>query len=440
MRIGNIDDVHKSQNADNLAGLIQSESDNPLTGVQKWKNRWHYYKWYVICGIIVLGIACNIIIHSLGIFDKSPDFQIAYVGESELPQDTVSALEQAFAVIAEDFNADGEVIVQINQYVTGSTETAADTSYSSYASEVALIGDISNCDSYFFLMDDPDDFQKNFQLLAAFDGSCPDETDYSVTDKVIAWTDCHILSDMELGSYSINLLGQTVSGSNQELLENLFIGRRCFYTDAITDNAEECSSLWELLRDPSSEVPADTRSETSGDITLGSCLTIHDVDSSLVLLSNLDALAADGLYYASWVIGDAMPYENSDGDTVDLYDATLYLLLGEYKSAQTAQNNMETWLAAAKENYAVISEEELTCNGQTYSLITYSFTSEDNPYARGISAFSTYEENAVCVELTCQEQFEEDLYSIVTGFLECCTFISPSAPSISLMISPTAGA
>lgn len=189
----------------------------------------------------------------------------------------------------------------------------------------------------------------------------------------------------------------------------------------------------------SSKTPADTGSEVSGDITLGNCLTIRDVDSRLVLLSNLDTLAADGLYYASWVIGDAVPYENSEGDTVDLYDATLYLLLGEYKSAQTAQNNMETWLTTAKENYTVISEEELTCNGQTYTLITYDFTSEGNPYARGISAFGTYEDSAVCIELTCQEQFEEDLHSILTGFLECCTFISPSAPSISLIISPTSG-
>lgn len=247
MRIGNIDDVHKSQNADNLAELVQAGSRENLTGAQKWKNWWHYYKWYVICGIIVIGIACSVIGNTLGIFDKSPDFQIAYVGETELPQDTVTALEQAFASIADDFNADGEVIVQINQYVTGAMEAVPDTAYSSYASEIALIGDISNCDSYFFLMDDPDDFQKNFQLLAHPDGTCPEETDFSVTDKVIAWTDCHLLSDMELGAYSISLLGQTVSGSSQELLSDLFIGRRCFYTDVVPDNAEECGRLWELL-------------------------------------------------------------------------------------------------------------------------------------------------------------------------------------------------
>lgn len=174
---------------------------------------------------------------------------------------------------------------------------------------------------------------------------------------------------------------------------------------------------------PSAAAP--DASASTDDITLGKSLTVRNTDSRLVLLSNLDTLAADGLYYASWVAGSAVPYENSDGDTVDLYDATLYLLLGEYKNEQTAQNNMDAWLGTAKENYAVINEEEFTCNGQTYLLITYDFTNEDNPYTHGISAFTSSGNNAVCAELTCQEQFKEDLHDILTDFLTCCTFASP---------------
>lgn len=172
----------------------------------------------------------------------------------------------------------------------------------------------------------------------------------------------------------------------------------------------------------SSASSAENTAEASGDVTIGNYLSIHNIDSRLTLLNNLDTLSADGLYYASWVIGNAQPYENSDGDTVDLYDASLYLLSGEFKNTQYAQENMDSWLDTAKENYEILNEEEITCNGQTYSLITYNSTHEDNPYARGISAFSIYENCAVCIELTCRDEFSDDLRGILIDFLESCSY------------------
>ena len=215
--------------------------------MKNWKNWWYYHKWYVIIGVILLGVAIDLIGSALGLFTKSPDLQIAYVGRAPLPQDTTSALQQAFTALAGDFNHDGEVIVQLNQYVSDSNTTDVDTAYYQYASEITLIGDISDCESYFFLMEDPQDFQREYQLLALPDGSCPDETDYSIEDKVIAWSDCPILAEMELGNYTEITMGETTTGSNQELLAGLSLGRRCFFTDAATDNLPECSDLWDML-------------------------------------------------------------------------------------------------------------------------------------------------------------------------------------------------
>lgn len=211
------------------------------------KNWWYYHKWYVICGIILLGIACNLIGNALGLWTKTPDFQIAYIGETLLPEDTVSALEQAFSSISQDFNGDGEILVHVNQYITGSQNQDAEAAYYAYASELTLIGDISDCESYFFLMDDPEQFQRNFHLLADSQGNCPPETDYSIKDKAILWKECPALSQLELGSYSTIVLGEEVTGSNQELLSGLSIGRRCFYTGKTADNLEHCSKLWDFL-------------------------------------------------------------------------------------------------------------------------------------------------------------------------------------------------
>lgn len=147
-----------------------------------------------------------------------------------------------------------------------------------------------------------------------------------------------------------------------------------------------------------------------------------EAPEGLSLLGNKDILAAEGLYYATWTKGDSVPYENDDGDTVDLYDAQIYLLAGESRSAEKAQDNMETWLAAAKGNYDVTSEKTVTCNGQEYTLLTYTITKEDSPYERGVSALGCCNTEAVCVELTCVKSFEEDLEPILTGFLEGCHY------------------
>lgn len=211
------------------------------------KNWWDYHKWYVVCGAILLGILINLIGSALGLWHKKPDFQIAYVGRAQLPTDTISALEQAFASLAWDFNGDGQVIVQVNQYISGSQAPDPETAYYEYASELTLVGDISDCESYFFLMDQPENFQRSYQLLANPDGSCPPETDRSVEDKVVLWADCPVLSGMDLGSYATMVLGEELTGSSQELLRSLYLGRRCFFNDERTTDWEACSRLWDLL-------------------------------------------------------------------------------------------------------------------------------------------------------------------------------------------------
>lgn len=169
----------------------------------------------------------------------------------------------------------------------------------------------------------------------------------------------------------------------------------------------------------------DNRSIIDTDSTytsVGSCLTVHNTDERLTLLDNMDTLSSDGLYYASWTAGNAESYENSDKETVDLYDAQLYLLLGEYGSPETAQTNIDEWLEAGKNNYSVTAEETITCGEQVYTVITYDFVNEESPFARGVSAFGVIGSNAVCVELTCREQYDDDLKEMLITFLNGCSY------------------
>lgn len=215
------------------------------------KNWWYYHKWYVACGGVLLGIVINLTGNALGLWHKAPDFQVAYVGRERLPEDTLLALEQAFASIEGnwDFNGDGEVIVRINQYINGSQSKDPETAYYEYASELTLIGDISGCESYFFLMDDPESFQRSFHLLADADGGCPAETDHSTEEKTICWADCPLLSQLNLETYSTIILGKEVKGDSQELLSELYMGRRCFYHEKEPKHSEQCGRLWNTLKD-----------------------------------------------------------------------------------------------------------------------------------------------------------------------------------------------
>lgn len=147
-----------------------------------------------------------------------------------------------------------------------------------------------------------------------------------------------------------------------------------------------------------------------------------DAPKELTLLDNKDTLAADGLYYATWVTGSSVPYENSDGDTIDLYDAQLYLLTNEAINEEKAKTSCDTWLTAAKENYKVHTEDTVSLNGQTYTLISYSCTTEDNPYEQGVSAFGVCGTTAICAEFTCLEDYTGDLETLLTEFLNGCHF------------------
>lgn len=169
---------------------------------------------------------------------------------------------------------------------------------------------------------------------------------------------------------------------------------------------------------PSSLEESAATVEDSEYVTIGSHLTVHKTDSRLTLIDHKDALASDGLYYAAWAAGSPEEYVNSEGDNVDLYDAQLYLLLAECKTAEAAEDNQKSWLEAGQANYEVTDEETISCNGQSYTLLSYHFTNDENPYSHGVSAFGVFENCAVCVELACQESYGEDLNEMLTAFLE----------------------
>jgi hypothetical protein len=154
----------------------------------------------VVIGIVLLLIAGDIGWHVLGIGQVQPDYQVAYVGNGALPTDTVDALEQSLAALGQDCNGDGQVVVKVNQYVT---KAASDDDSATYAaaSTVKLMADLDSCDSYFFLLEDPEQFQKDYLILRRLDGELPSENDRDTDRYFLNWSDCPVLETLALGEY-----------------------------------------------------------------------------------------------------------------------------------------------------------------------------------------------------------------------------------------------
>lgn len=148
-------------------------------------------------------------------------------------------------------------------------------------------------------------------------------------------------------------------------------------------------------------------------ITLGRTLGVEKPGHDLTLRDNKSAKNMD---YTAWSIGEAQPYVNASGEESSVYDAQLVLLLSSFGSSEEARMSVEEWLDLAADSYTVTDTVQQTCNGQEFTILTYTFSS--GPFARGVSAFASFDTWAISVEFACQDTFEADAWEIVTDFLD----------------------
>ncbi len=224
---------------------VQPDKPLELTPEQRRANWWHYHKWYVLLGITVAAVTAYLLARALGLWSVKPDYQVAYVGSSALPEDTAAALETALAELGDDCNGDGRVVVRLNQYVMADDD--GEGAMYAYAGGTQLMADLNSCESYFFLLEDPETFQKNYQVLRRLDGTLPADTDRDHESCYLAWEDCPVLRELSLGGYREKVLGREISGDSQERLSGLSVARRGFWTDRTSRYSDACDGLWNVI-------------------------------------------------------------------------------------------------------------------------------------------------------------------------------------------------
>lgn len=228
------------------------ENNEPVrtyTKAEKAGNWWHYHKWQVVVVIILLVVAAFIIKDTF--FRAKPDYQVAYVGLQNLPEDTGTALTEALESFCDDRNGDGQVLVQLNQYAV-ELESGAETTdaYSQMAGITRLSADLSSSDgSYIFLLENPETFQEYTGALRYLDGTIPEDGESAKDweNMVYRWTDCPVLTGLDLGTYTGYTLVDDATGNNQDVLGELYIGCRGTWTDKAKEGYAVDDVIWQKL-------------------------------------------------------------------------------------------------------------------------------------------------------------------------------------------------
>lgn len=237
-----------------IARDVKPEEKRERTPREKWNNWWYYHKWHILIAIAVVLFAAGLIRNFLENRSDRPDYQIAYIGASSLPEDTAESLQNALAALGEDLNGDGQVLVQLHQYLiyadqndgTGEAYNDANFSYA-YAGKIQLMADCESNESFFFLLEDPVQFQTDYEILSDPDGTLPSQNPEGTGKLWLRWADCPVLRGLPLGDYCVETPGSTETGNSQELLADLYIARRGFRSEDGCENLEGCEALWSKI-------------------------------------------------------------------------------------------------------------------------------------------------------------------------------------------------
>lgn len=155
--------------------------------------------------------------------------------------------------------------------------------------------------------------------------------------------------------------------------------------------------------------------------TIGGAVGV-EAPEAFTLLQNTDTLTANQMAYAVWSMGEGEPYTTQDGEETMLYDAQLFVLLAKTESAEKAAETLAEWMGIGEEMYVLVSNTQEICGGQEFTVITYSYSSEDNPYSAGASAMGVFQNYAVSVEITCRGAAADDPHALLTDFLDHCHY------------------
>ena len=207
-----------------LARNEKPREKRELSPEEKRRNWWEYHKWYVIAALVCAVLLADLVYDMVTSRREQPDYVVAYVGQTALPEELVRTVEEGLATLGEDVSGNGEIRVQLRQFVIPREEGEL-----GYNTSLMLQGSIENAESMVFLLEDPRWFRENYPILCRADGSA--DTPDSQVPLYYLWGDCPALTALELPPE----------------LGGLALARRGLWGDERTDRIEAAIGLWEAM-------------------------------------------------------------------------------------------------------------------------------------------------------------------------------------------------
>ena len=234
-----------------LARDVKPQEKRELTPEEKRRNWWDYHKWHVVIAILCVVLIGDVIYDAIQNKRNRPDYVVAYVGQTALPDSLQHRLEEGLAQLGEDLNGNGKVQVQVRQFVIAAESEnpvfAMEDTERGYASSMLLQGNIETVESMIFLLEDPELFRATFPILCRADGTLVEDTPDSDVPVYYRWADCPVLTGLELPNFEVPVINGTVEGDCQLALSNLGVARRGLWDDGVNDSILGSIALWERM-------------------------------------------------------------------------------------------------------------------------------------------------------------------------------------------------
>lgn len=139
------------------------DQEKKQTWKKKLENYWYYYKIHTLIGVFILVIVVTTIRDKMRQIDY--DYCIGVVTESNIQYEQLDQLQQAFESYADDYNEDGEVHVQIENYVLSNDESMNPQMI--MANQTKFSGDLQIGQSMIYIFSD--EIYKQFEAEQIFD-------------------------------------------------------------------------------------------------------------------------------------------------------------------------------------------------------------------------------------------------------------------------------
>lgn len=185
------------------------------TGRDKRKNWWYYHKIHILVGVIAVALVGSFIYSMVSKVD--PDYTVALLTSYSMPETGLNQLEKCITPYADDRNGDGQVVVNVVNYVFSDD---ADADYAQQqASVVRFLADASSNEVMIYLHDETafDALKENFDGFFQYtDGRTMPEDADDFENAMVSWDDIAAFKQFEPQTeegelYTADILSQLYS-------------------------------------------------------------------------------------------------------------------------------------------------------------------------------------------------------------------------------------